>query len=522
MANKIYNFETPSEYSYDTNKILVSGGIVSLKEDLTNVYARYHLNETSGIIVNDSSGNGRNGTLINSPSWVAGKLNNCLSFESPRYVTFGNIASFERTQVFSIELWMSTTSGGTLISRRESSGNYRGWEIMYSGGVLYFYFANITVSKMISVSSSSYLADGLWHHIIVTYNGSSLASGVKIYIDASLKSLTIQYNTLTDTTITGNDCHLAARSGSSVFNGKIDECLIYTKELSSSEVIARYNSGIGSEYLGFAIDNPTIRPTTSWQVSGLSQWFAFAETLGGGNQGNFGYQLSNDDGITYYYWNGSAWIIATTQYNSAAVIGAHISTFPTINSKIMFKAFLISNGVQQCLLDAIEITATQGYPPNVYAGTDKNCRDHEIKKLFSDAVINDPDGSIENATAYRKIESEIWTQILKGSYGTLQDAIRNFEYTFDNLGTITCQLKIVDEQAFENTDSMIETVSKYQVTFNIKDSDGNHLANVLCNFDDGAGWLMKNSPFTYEFEHLGGGGAIIYAPSIKQDLFPKQ
>lgn len=43
-----------------------------------SAYLHYHLNELSGSVVNDSSGNSRNGITINSPLWVDGKLNKCI------------------------------------------------------------------------------------------------------------------------------------------------------------------------------------------------------------------------------------------------------------------------------------------------------------------------------------------------------------------------------------------------------------------------------------------------------------
>ena len=42
----------------------------------------WNLNEGSGPTAADSSGSGNNGTLINSPSWVAGQIGNALSFSS--------------------------------------------------------------------------------------------------------------------------------------------------------------------------------------------------------------------------------------------------------------------------------------------------------------------------------------------------------------------------------------------------------------------------------------------------------
>jgi hypothetical protein len=50
-------------------------------------YLHYNLNETSGVVVNDDSGNLRHAKTIGNPSWVAGKLNNCLQLNgSSQYI----------------------------------------------------------------------------------------------------------------------------------------------------------------------------------------------------------------------------------------------------------------------------------------------------------------------------------------------------------------------------------------------------------------------------------------------------
>jgi len=498
MANKIYPFTIPAEYIYDTSKILVDGGIVSLKEDLNNVYARWHLNEETGETVIDSSGNGRDGTPINNPVSVVGKLNTCLSFNGiNQTINYGNIAGFERTDKFSFEAWFKTTDNGDYRPFfGKNDGN--GYIFYLHTGEVRFYAKGVS-DGYIMVHTSNTFNDNNWHQAIMTYNGNSSPSGIHIYVDGVNRSLSTLHDNLASSILNSGSL-ITGNFSTRYYNGLFDDLIIYDKELSQEEVTYRYNSGTGREN-NYPADKPTIKPTTSWEVSGLSQFTAFVESLGGGNQGNLAYQLSDDEGVNWRYWNGSSWAVTSDQYNDVSTVHTNIGSFPVTNEKIMFRAFLISDGEQQCELDTLEFIALVGDPPVVYAGADKNCYDHETKKPFEDATISDPDGDIENATAYRKIESGVYTQILKGEYGTSQEAIRNFQYTFDNLGVIACELKVIDEAMKESTDSMNMTISKYHITFNIKDTDGNHLGNILCDFDDGEGWQLKNSPFLYEFEY---------------------
>ena len=72
------------------------------------------------------------------------------------------------------------------------------------------------------------------------------------------------------------------------------------------------------------------------------------------------YQLSDDDGTTWKYFNGSAWISTSgpTDYNDSTTINNEISSFSTTNNKINVKAFLISDGTQFVRLDQIIIGYT--------------------------------------------------------------------------------------------------------------------------------------------------------------------
>lgn len=117
-------------------------------------------------------------------------------------------------------------------------------------------------------------------------------------------------------------------------------------------VLLQWSGTVGS----YPTNSPTVYRNTSFSTSSISSWSSFSETAQT-NGGSIRYQLSDDDGATWRYYNGSAWIVATapTNYNSAAEINNNISSFPATNNKINVKAFLISNGSQFVQLDRINI-----------------------------------------------------------------------------------------------------------------------------------------------------------------------
>ncbi len=87
----------------------------------------------------------------------------------------------------------------------------------------------------------------------------------------------------------------------------------------------------------------TLQPLTPFLVTPLKQWTGFIE-VATKNGGEIYYQLSDDAGVTWKYWNGSAWTLSgLTHFNTAADINSNIESFPTLTGSILFKAKLVSD-----------------------------------------------------------------------------------------------------------------------------------------------------------------------------------
>lgn len=407
MAVFTIPFTTPANYTYDSTKIEVSGGLATLKENLTNVYGRWHMNESSGNNVPDDSGNLRDGTTINAPTWVSGKLNNCLSLNgSTQYVDCGDIANFDRTNTFSVEAWIRTNSTQDAIAGRAlRSGLYTGWLVWLdaSGYLEAYLIRNVPGGDWIQVrGSTAGLNDNAWHHIAMTYNGSSNAAGIQLYVDGVLETPTsLKNSTISLSTLNGANFNIGGVGdgvdAGILWNGRLDETGLYDKVLSSSEVAYRYNSNSGREdFIRFS-NKPTIYKTAGDSAGTIYEFNNFA-VIDGVTEGSKGYQLS-EDGITWYYWSGAAWVVAgANDYNTAAVVNTNINSFSAASNAICVKIFLISNGFQREEIDEIQITYSPNANPLVDAGTNKQVFDNLYLSPFSDATFTDPDGCYSEDT----------------------------------------------------------------------------------------------------------------------------
>jgi hypothetical protein len=358
-------FTTPGNYIYDSAKIDVAGGIATLK-GLTGVYAHWHLNESSGTNVADAGPNGYDGTTQNMEDvdWIAAKLNNGLRFDgSNEYVDCGGIAQFERTDTFSFEGWIKTSTASKIVMA--SHNGTRGWMIYIAGsGKLFVALDNATSGNRITRYSGAAVTSGAWVHFVATYDGSSTLAGLNIYINGSLDNGT-GTDALSATIVSGSSMTLGRRADGLYFNGDMDEVVIYNKELTSAEVTARYNSGSGTEKEGVDQNNPTIYPTSGFVFTiALS---AFTETATKPSGTEVKYHVSSDDGVTWKYWTGAAWAVTDDSYaqaNTAADVNTNIGSLAS-SGTFRFRALLNSDGSNNVQLDNIYVSE-----PITYSTTD--------------------------------------------------------------------------------------------------------------------------------------------------------
>ena len=137
---------------------------------------------------------------------------------------------------------------------------------------------------------------------------------------------------------------------------KKDNDLFFTQYLGSSLSVVRESYPSNSPYI---IPNNPVN----------SNYFnAINVTLGTYNEWNVTFQLSKDNGVTWYYYNWWSWVSTTwgaAQSNAATTINTNIAWFNALtgSNQIKWKAFLNSNGAQKVEIDQIEIDYFDNVPP---------------------------------------------------------------------------------------------------------------------------------------------------------------
>lgn len=176
-------------------------------------------------------------------SLVPGKFGQAVQFngDEPVKTKQGN---FGRHEPFSVSLWLETPDVKERAvvfhrSRAWTDAASRGYELLIEDGKLKWSLIHFWPGNAISIKTTEPVQVQKWTHVVVTYDGSSRASGLQIYVDGKLAPVEIVRDCLSKeiTGGGGDTIDLAERFRDRGFRGgKIDEFRVFQHTLSSFEV----------------------------------------------------------------------------------------------------------------------------------------------------------------------------------------------------------------------------------------------------------------------------------------------
>ncbi len=232
---------------------------------LDNISAYWKLDEASGNAT-DSSGGGFTLTNTNTVAYGAAVINNGADFGSANTTKSLNTTStplplttMTSNNPCSVSLWVNITTKPAIntdacvwSANLKSASNFYGFRLYYHGGGASAEGWAINIADNAGAGTtytSSTVSTGAWHHIVVTFDG-TVSHTNTVYVDKVSVGTAVhtwgsgQFGTPTKQFQLG----LADDSNNSPFSGKVDECSIYTRVLTSDEINALYKYGIGLQY----------------------------------------------------------------------------------------------------------------------------------------------------------------------------------------------------------------------------------------------------------------------------------
>ncbi len=200
--------------------------------------AYFPLDEAEGADIREEAGRQQGARIRGDVLRDAGKFGGAVKLDGRNYVDLGNIAAFDRTDSFSYGAWVRPAGreAMTVLSKMDDGAGFRGWDLYLQDGKVYAHLIHDWEKDAIRVNTKAQIPLNEWTHVFASYDGSSKAVGVRLFVNGVPVELERTHDRLTSTFRTERPVLVGRRNPAAPFRGLVDDVRIYGREVAPEEV----------------------------------------------------------------------------------------------------------------------------------------------------------------------------------------------------------------------------------------------------------------------------------------------
>jgi len=235
------------------------------KLDVPGLVAAFSFDEIKAGKVENAADAKKQGSAVEGPKLVLGKHGHAVELSGENGFTFPGVGHFTRDDPFTLSLWVNAPAPvprAVLVHHSQApiDAGSRGYELLLESGKVAFGLHHMWPGNSLKVRSKAAVPVKAWSHITATYDGSSTAAGVKLYLDGKPLDVDVIRDKLTKDITYGGEPNLAIgyRFRDNGFKGgQIDEFCVYNRTLTAAEIVAEPNDDALFEFFTSAVHEPS-------------------------------------------------------------------------------------------------------------------------------------------------------------------------------------------------------------------------------------------------------------------------
>ncbi|MBM4067946.1 MAG: DUF1553 domain-containing protein [Planctomycetes bacterium] len=147
------------------------------------------------------------------------------------------LPSFHPDRAWTIGMWLLPDGSlSSPLSLIEPTGNRRGIEMIWAKGLLKIHLVHRWGVRLIEASTTRPMNARQWHHVVVSYDGSHRAKGLRVFVDGLPAKIDIRSDTLEGTLVNAQPLRIGRRDDGLGFYGRIDEVRIVQQALDEKAI----------------------------------------------------------------------------------------------------------------------------------------------------------------------------------------------------------------------------------------------------------------------------------------------
>ncbi|MDG3003196.1 DUF1553 domain-containing protein [Paludisphaera mucosa] len=176
------------------------------------------------------------------PTWVDGPSARAIALDGQpdSFVEAAAGPKLESTEPFTVALWVRPLGDGACLSKMDDAAAYRGYDVCILDGKVTVHLVHAWPGDAIKVKTKDPLPRAPWSHVVVSYDGSSKAAGLKIHVDGRPVATEVEVDALKNMLATDQPLRIGKRSTSLPFRGELADVRIDRRNVSPDEARALY------------------------------------------------------------------------------------------------------------------------------------------------------------------------------------------------------------------------------------------------------------------------------------------
>jgi hypothetical protein len=166
-------------------------------------------------------------------------------FDGKRHLTYSGLNFPSGDRPFSWAVWVQPAGDGAILSKMDSAAASRGADLyLFADGKLGVHLVNAWPSNALKVITQEPIARNKWSHVIATFNGSSKAAGVAIYVNGQKQEVTAEVDQLSDSFATEEPFRIGKRSADGALHAALADVRLYHHALAAEEAESVFHGSL--------------------------------------------------------------------------------------------------------------------------------------------------------------------------------------------------------------------------------------------------------------------------------------
>jgi hypothetical protein len=212
------------------------------------------------------------------PRFVDGKLGRAIELDGKAYVDAGDVAKFGFYDKFTLAAWVRPQAAdGAVVSRtvdsdEEEDYGHRGYGLYLKDAKVQANLVLRWLDDALRVETKNTLPLNQWRHVLMSYDGSRLASGIKIYFDGVEQELTVLLDEMNQEFRVSNPLRIGAAGAKMRFRGAIDDVRVYGRALTPAQAAIVASAQSANEIAAIDAASRTQAQTDKLRLCFLEQY----------------------------------------------------------------------------------------------------------------------------------------------------------------------------------------------------------------------------------------------------------